>query len=130
MAGVIGRHNGKVLVLEDDHALIQLFKAILQQAGFEFQSATSAECAQTLLSKQHFDVLVSDLSVTGGVKVFDLVKSVRLQHPEIAVLIVTGFTPEEIASEVATQNIDLLEKPFSPPELVSRVKSLMNAKAA
>lgn len=124
------RRSGKVLVIEDDHALIALFKAILQQAGFDFHSATSAETAQTLLGEQHFDVLVSDLSVTGGIKVFELVKSVRLQHPEIAVLIVTGYTPEEIACEVATQNIDLLEKPFSPPELVSRVRLLMKSKAA
>lgn len=124
------RHGGKILVIEDDHSLIALFKAVLQQAGFEFQSATSAEAAQALLSEQHFDVLVSDLSVTGGVKVFELVKTVRRQHPEIAVLIVTGYTPEEIASEVATQKIDLLEKPFSPPDLVSRVKSLMKSKAA
>ncbi len=124
------RRSGRVLVIEDDHALIQLFKAILQQAGFEFQSATSAETAQALLGQQHFDVLVSDLSVTGGIKVFELVKEVRLQHPEIAVLIVTGYTPEEIASEVARQNIDLLEKPFSPTDLVTRVNSLVKRKAA
>jgi two-component system NtrC family sensor kinase len=119
-----------VLVIEDDAALIALFRTVLRQAGFEYQSATSAAEAQKLLRTRHFDALVCDLSVVGGVRVFDLIKRVRAQHPEIAVLLVTGYTPEEISSQVAAQNVDLLEKPFSPPELVGRLKTLVNCRAA
>lgn len=119
-----------VLVIEDDAALIALFRTVLRQAGFEYQSATSAAEAQKLLRTRRFDALVCDLSVVGGVRVFDLIKCVRAQHPEIAVLLVTGYTPEEISSQVAAQNVDLLEKPFSPPELVGRLRALVNCRAA
>lgn len=119
-----------VLVIEDDAALIALFRTVLRQAGFEYHSATSAAEAQKLLRMRHFDVMVCDLSVAGGVRVFDLIRRVRAQHPDIAVLLVTGYTPEEIASELAAQSIELLEKPFSPPEFVRRLKALVNCKAA
>jgi DNA-binding NtrC family response regulator len=122
--------RGSVLVIEDDHTLIALFETILRQAGFQFRSATSADAAQKLMDQHRFDVLVCDLSVAGGTKVFELIKTVRKQHPEIAVLIVTGYTPEEIASEIASQDVELLEKPFSPPELVKRVAALAKRRAA
>jgi len=122
--------RGSVLVIEDDETLIALFETILRQAGFHLRSATSAKAAQALLSHHHFDVVVCDLSVAGGVKVFELVKNLRKQHPEIAVLIVTGYTPEEIASEIASQKLELMEKPFSPPELIKRVAMLAKRKAA
>lgn len=122
--------NGSILVIEDDRALIELFKAILKQAGFEYYSATSPGDAQKLLDDRPFDALVCDLSVAGGAKIFDLIHDIRAQHPETAVLIVTGFTPEEIASKIASQNVELMEKPFTPADLVGRLRTMVNYRAA
>ena len=124
------KRNGRILVVEDDHALIELFKAVLKQAGFEYQSATTVAETQKLLAARHFDALVCDLSVIGAAMIFDLVKGIRVQHPGIAVLIVTGFTPEGIPTKLASQNIGLMEKPFSPDALVARLRTLLNRKAA
>ena len=119
-----------VLVIEDDSVLIDLFQTILRQAGYEFQAARSAEAASKLVEDRKFDVVVCDLSVAGGEKVFHLVTNMRAQHPEIAILIVTGYTPETIASRIGFHDIELLEKPFSPPELVRRISALLHRKAA
>jgi len=127
---MVERRTGSVLVIEDDDILVHLFEAILQQAGFEMRAATSADAAKSMLAQRKFDVVVCDLSVAGGKKVFDLVTNLRSQHPEIAILIVTGYTPDEIASKVAFHDVELLEKPFSPPDLVKRILTLLKRRAA
>jgi DNA-binding response OmpR family regulator len=124
------RRNPTVLVVEDDDSLLWLFARVLQQAGFAPSAVTTVQAATSTFGQQHFDAVICDLSVAGGKNVFDFVATVRAQHPEIAFLIVSGFTPEEIASHAEIVGVPVLEKPFAPPDLVRRISLLLNLQAA
>lgn len=124
------RRRGSVLIVEDDDSLLCLFEKVLKQAGFEPTPATTVDTAQDFFAQRPFDLMICDLSVAGGRNVFEFVASARAQHPEIAVLIISGYTPEEIAHRAQTINVPILDKPFSPPDLVRRIASILGSQAA
>ena len=124
------RRKATVLVVEDDDSLLSLFEKVLMQAGFDSRVVTSVESAQSSFARQAFDILVCDLSVAGGKEIFEFVASARARHPEIAVLIISGYTPDEIASRAEIVGIPVLEKPFSPLDLIGRISVLLDRQAA
>ena len=126
----MGARGGSVLVIEDDEALLTLFERILIEAGFEFRAATTTEGARALIARRRFDIVVCDLSVPGEENVFDFISGLRKQIPRIAALIITGFAPDEVLSQAKTLKMDVLEKPFSPPDLIQRICCLLDRKAA
>ena len=119
-----------ILILEDDESLLTLYGKVLHRAGYEVNSATTIDQAKALLAKKRYDLLVTDLSVAGGKKVFELVSSARADQPGIVVLIVTGFSPEDICAEAKQRGLEVMEKPFTPLDLVVRISSLLAAQAA
>jgi two-component system NtrC family sensor kinase len=121
--------RGSILVIEDDDSLQALFGKVLTQSGFHAATASSARDARPLFKQQVFDALVCDLSASGGRKVFDFVRYVREHQPHLAVLIITGFTPDDIACTATTLGLDVMEKPFSPPQLVERITLMLSRKA-
>ena len=124
------RRKASVLLLEDDEALLALFDRILNQAGFDFKIATTGGDAADLFARKRYDLLVCDLSVLGGGNVFNFISSLRSRDTSLAVLIITGYTPADVASRAESLGLDLLEKPFSPPEFLSRISLLLGPKAA
>jgi two-component system, NtrC family, nitrogen regulation response regulator GlnG len=124
------RRKATVLVVEDDDSLLWLFAKVLQQAGFAASAVTTVQAATSTFGQQHFDAVICDLSVAGGKNVFNFVASARAQHPEIAFLIISGYTPEEIANHAEIIGIPVLEKPFAPPDLVQRISLLLDCQAA
>lgn len=124
------RRKPTVLVLEDDNSLLDLFQRVLTQAGFNPEAVSSVEAAHSTFAKQTVDIVICDLSLAGGKKVFDFVAAARSQHPEIAVLIISGYTPEEISSHAELVGVPVLEKPFTPIDLVGRISLLLDCQAA
>lgn len=124
------RRKTTVLVLEDDDPLLDLFEKVLTQAGFESKAVTTIEAAHFTFSQQSVDIVICDLSVAGGKNIFDFVASARSQHPEIAVLIISGYTPDEIACHAEIVGIPVLDKPFSPLDLIGRISMLLDSQAA
>ena len=122
--------RGNILVVEDDNSLQALFGKVLTQSGFQASTATNARDACPLFKQQFFDAMVCDLSAGGGQKVFDFVFYAREIQPKLAVLLITGYTPDDIAHTANTFGLDVMEKPFSPPELVERITLMLAKKAA
>jgi len=120
------RRKGNVLVVEDDESLLSLFEKVLHQSGFEATASTSLETAQTLFADHQFDALVCDLSVAAGRNIFDFVSAARTRNPDIAVLIVSGYTPEQVALRAQSLGVTVMDKPFTPPELIARISLLLD----
>jgi len=119
-----------VLVLEDDESLVALFVKVLQSAGYDVRSAGTVPLANSIFASRDFDVVVCDLSFAGDKNILDFVSSLRARQPGILVLIVTGYTPDDLASNAQSMSLEVMEKPFAPLELVRRVSSLLASRAA
>jgi DNA-binding response OmpR family regulator len=127
---MVERRKSSVLVVEDDEPLLSLFEKVLEQSGFEAVVTVTLEHAQKLIAERHFDIVVFDLSVAGGRNVFEFLGPVRSLYPKMKLLIISGLIPNEIADRAQTLGIQVLDKPFSPPDLIARVTSLLGRQAA
>jgi PAS domain S-box-containing protein len=119
--------SSRVLVVDDEPEVAALLREVLEGAGYEVASAESGAVALELLREARFDAIVSDLRMpdTDGAGLW---RRVRADHPALAqrMLFVTGDTLSPAASEFLRETgCDFLEKPFTPAEVLARVKALL-----
>jgi DNA-binding response OmpR family regulator len=114
----------KILVVDDEISLVELVRGYLEREGFSVTSARDGPAAVEAVRNQLPDLVVLDLMLPG----FDgLEVCRRLRHfSDAYVLMLTARTEEVdrvVGLEVGAD--DYLGKPFSPRELVARVKAML-----
>jgi CheY-like chemotaxis protein len=116
------------MLVEDNAILRELLQRTLERAGFSvLAAADGAEALQ--LCRQHrgtFKLVVSDLAMPqlNGIELSERIKS---GCPEAKFLFITGFADQFPELDAWLKNgADILEKPFSPSELVRRVEEMLN----
>jgi DNA-binding NtrC family response regulator len=115
----------KILVADDDPALLELMSLTLRKEGFRVSSASSAAQARRLIGESIFDVVVSDIYL-GDATAIELLDEIRLACPDVAIILVTAQgTVETAAAANAAGVFDYLAKPFEIPELVRRVRAAL-----
>jgi DNA-binding response OmpR family regulator len=118
----------RVLVVEDDPAIRELLDFHLQRAGMETALAASAAEAGAEIARRAPDVVILDLMLPDG-SGWDLCRQLRAAAPDRAapaVIMLTALDAE--ADRVAGLELgadDYVTKPFSPRELVARVRAVL-----
>ena len=114
----------KVLVVDDEESLLKLVRGYLEREGFEVHTAQDGETALALARGLQPDLVVLDLMLPGldGVEVCR-----RLRQFSDAYVVMLTARSEEIDKIVGLSvgADDYLTKPFSPRELVARVKAML-----
>jgi DNA-binding NtrC family response regulator len=108
----------RILVTEDDQVQREVISDILLRAGFDV--ATSESGAQTLdvLSKDHFDLIVTDMRMP-GMDGLELLRQAKRVRPETEVVVMTAHATVETAVTAMKEGaIDYLQKPFDKDELL------------
>lgn len=117
----------RVLVAEDEDAIRDLIKLILEDAGFEVWTAGSGEEAEARFEERGgaFDLVLSDV-VMPGMNGAELRRRLKERRPDLAVLLMSGFGEEALAPHgVLQQSVDFLQKPFVPGALVEKVRQCL-----
>ncbi|HNW43529.1 MAG TPA: response regulator [Elusimicrobiales bacterium] len=114
----------KILVVDDDTMILDLYKEILVKAGFEIQTAEDAMGAVTKFQefKPALVILDVDMPAGGGKKVFE---RLRVQLASPAPIIFSTGSPESVASLEKNLNVIVLRKPLTPAILLGAVKTLL-----
>lgn len=118
----IAEHAAKILIVDDDPSLLRLLSIRLSAAGYKVESAANAKIALGTL--QHFipQVVISDLRMEGmdGMALFE---QIRVQHPNIPVVIMTAHGTIPDAINATKQGVfSFLTKPFESQELLDTVE--------
>jgi len=79
----------RVVLVEDDNLTRTILEQVLNQGGFEVQSAKNASDAETLCVQFDPDAVVLDVDLGTGPNGFDLAESLRISSPGIAILFLT-----------------------------------------
>jgi len=112
----------KILCVDDEPSIVTLKAAILQAAGHEVTSSTSARDAIEKLQHQNYDAVVTDWRL-GDANGRAIVQAAKTQSA-MPVVVVSGYVAE--AFQAAEPLADLyLEKPVNPEELVTIVNELL-----
>ncbi|MEZ5352903.1 MAG: sigma-54 dependent transcriptional regulator [Bryobacteraceae bacterium] len=107
----------RILVVEDDDNLRRVTKVQLQDDGYKVESASGAAEALSILESAPQDLVLTDLKMP-GMSGLELLKRIRQEYPETAVILVTAFGSIESAVEaIKLGAYDYITKPVNPDAL-------------
>ncbi len=113
----------RLLVVDDDKAIVALISGILRQHGFDVSTATSVPEALRVINSGPIDVLLSDLNIGQPGDGFTVVSALRRTYPEAVAIILTGFPDIDIAMRAIRDQVDqILVKPIHPERLVQAIE--------
>ena len=103
---------GKVLIVDDEPSMRRIVKANLRQDSHTSVEASSPSEAIALLSKENFDVVLTDQKMAGG-SGLDVLRAVQESDPTTSVIFLTAVGTVELAVESMRQGaFDFLTKPY------------------
>jgi EAL domain-containing protein (putative c-di-GMP-specific phosphodiesterase class I) len=112
---------GRVLLVEDDDALLRSCRRVLEAAGFAVETASDGEQATRKLGERSFDAIVSDIAMpqVGGI---ELLKAIRSRDLDVPVILMTAFAELGTALDAIEYGaLAYLRKPFGLDALRSSV---------
>jgi len=118
----------RILVAEDEEITLKHLLNTLKKEGHEVAGTKKGTEAFERISSDHFDLLISDIKMP-GMHGLDLLEKVKEVHPEIDVIIITGFGSVSSAIDAMKKGAyDYITKPFDLDELVIKVGKIAEKK--
>jgi DNA-binding response OmpR family regulator len=115
--------SGRILVVEDEGKIAEIVKAYLEKEGFQITVAETGEKALASV-KQGFDLIILDLMLP-DMEGEDICQTIR-EDSDVPIIMLTAKSEEEDRIKgLGIGADDYVVKPFSPRELVARVKALL-----
>ena len=115
----------RVLVLDDDEHALSGIVELLRDAGHNVTGAATYDAAKRLLAVSPFDLLISDVRLR-SFNGLHLVMQTRADHPETAIIIITGYDDPLIDLEASRYHAELVRKPIQPAEFMQRVNAALS----
>ena len=117
-----------ILVVDDEMQIVEVVRDYLAQAGYSVLMARDGQTALTLARREQPDLMVLDLMLPGGVDGLDVCRQIRRDPAlgELPIIMLTSRVEETdrlIGLELGAD--DYITKPFSPREVVARVKAVL-----
>src|ERR1700750_3134408 len=110
-----------ILIVEDDVLANEHLEFILQQAGYEVLSATSAdEAAELLEDLADVRLIITDINLPGTMNGLKLAAAAKAQRPEIDIIIVTGYSAPE-SDEIPPGSL-FISKPYNARKMIEAVR--------
>ena len=107
----------KVLIVDDEAAIRRLIMRTLSHRGYECHAVDSAEAARQSLANAKADLLISDIRMPGESGI-DLIRSTIHEHPQMAILMVSGMDNDDVIDAVIDIGVDgYITKPFETNQL-------------
>lgn len=113
----------RVLLVEDDAALGELFAQILRERGHAVELVSSVASAIPLLEGRAFDVVVTDLRLPGA-SGLELLTWIRRRGDTIRVVVASAFTTSDLVLHARRLGAEcVLSKPVEPHDLVEAIEA-------
>ena len=114
----------RILAVDDDLCLLELYREIFSKAGFEIETAEDAAAAISKFQafKPALLILDVDMPAGGGQKVFDRMRN--LFQDATPIIFSTG-KPESVQALAKNHNVLVLKKPVNPETLIAETKKLL-----
>ena len=120
------RGSERVLVVEDDPAVLAMAVETLEGLGYQVATAdTAAAALKRLKGRKAFDLLFSDVVMPGGVNGVQLAHLALQQRPDLKILLTSGYVGDEAASWA--NEFPMIDKPYLGPALAAKIRAVLDA---
>jgi two-component system cell cycle sensor histidine kinase/response regulator CckA len=119
--------NETLLIAEDETAVRNLVASALRRGGYRLLVASSAEEALGLADAHdgRIDLLLTD-AIMPGKSGLELANLMVARRPGLPVIVMSGYTEENLAISGLTEPVSLLQKPFTPRSLCRRIREVLD----
>ena len=118
-----------ILVVEDEPALREMVKRILERFGYKVILAVSGvQALQVWATKGHsIDLLLTDMVMPEGINGRGLAERLHLYKPEMPVIYTSGYSTDVAGDDlVLNEGVNFLQKPFHPKKLAQAVRDALD----
>ena len=113
--------ESRILVVDDEPAIAQGCQRVLANAGYRVESATNGRDGLRRATEERFDLVMADLKLP-DLDGMELVRALRIQRPETAIVIITGHSSVDSAIEAVRLGVrDYITKPFTPDQITDAI---------
>ena len=120
--------NLTILLVDDDNAVREVTRAMLEQLGYKVVEAGSGGAALDLVEQgRRIDLLIADFAMP-GMNGAELARLARLRRPALPVLFVTGFADRTALDGIGESQI--IRKPFVELELAGKIRMALAERAS
>ena len=123
--------NAKVVIAEDDSVLSFMMDELCRSAGYDVVGcgATAAETI-ALVDRHEPDIVILDFNLKGDRNGLEVITEIKVRHPRVKTLLVTGWDINDIASRMNVDQPDrILRKPVLPNTLLSVMEQALSVDA-
>src|SRR4051794_21839510 len=118
----------RVLIVEDDHAICDLMRDLLEPLDLQTICVTSDRAAYDMIpTLPAFVAVLLDVNLGPGTTGFDVARFARQVLPDVAVIYVTGQASAESFKAFGVPDSAFVAKPFTPDELLTAVRARVPA---
>ena len=123
--GELAKQKPTILIIDDDEQVRKLLTEILG-ADNHCTTVESAECALAVLDTTNFDLVISDINMS-GISGLELVPTVLHKNPDAVVIMISGQQTIEYAIEAMRVGaFDYITKPFDLPLIEAAVRRALS----
>jgi signal transduction histidine kinase/DNA-binding response OmpR family regulator len=106
------RPQPRILVVDDEPHVVQIFQDLLAQRGYEVVSSTNGDDAILKVTTESFDLVLTDINLP-GVDGLEVVRAAKAADKDTCVILITGYASTTTAIDALRQGAyDYITKPF------------------
>ena len=124
--------NARVLIVDDDISVTELFARMLRLEGFEVWAAHSADEGLTLAQTHHPHAVILDLRMplTSGIQVLRALRAIPgMRHTPVTIVTGDYYLAESQTSEIQSLGAEVRFKPLWLDELVALARDMLQTPA-
>ena len=120
----------RLLLVEDDASVTVVALELLEGLGLEVRAVETAPQALDLLKRERFDIMLSDVVMPGGMTGIELARRCERDHPDMRIVLTSGYAGEDVDAALADAPWPFLRKPYSGEQLARILGDLTPEDAA
>ena len=114
----------RIMIIEDDEEMRSLLKDFPEEEGFETDSVSNGADALRKLSKDHFDLVITDIRMP-GLTGLDILPRIRRLKPETPIIVITAYGSDDVRRRSLERGATTyLEKPIHLSKLRTVIREM------
>ena len=115
----------RIMIIEDDEEMRSLLKDFFEEEGFETDSVSNGIDALRMLSKDHVDLIISDVQMP-GLTGLDILPRIRRLKPETPIIVMTAYGSNDVRNKSLERGATTyFEKPIRLSQLRTLIREVI-----